>query len=56
MSTPRKNILIIDDDKKLDDLLKSYLTPFGMEVTAAYEPKEGLKLVKSLKPDLVIWT
>ncbi len=54
MTTPRKKILIIDDDKKLADLLKSYLTPFGMEVEAAYEPKEGLKLLKSLKSDLVI--
>ncbi|HXL73549.1 MAG TPA: response regulator transcription factor [bacterium] len=54
MAIPRKKILVIDDDKKLTALLKSYLTPFGMEVDAAYEAKEGLMLLKSLKPDLVI--
>jgi len=54
MSQKRKNILVIDDDKKLNDLLKNYLSSFGMEATAAYDPKEGLKLLKSLKPDLVI--
>src|ERR1700679_3962834 len=54
MAIPRKKILVIDDDKKLTALLKSYLTPFGMEVDAAYEAKEGLSLLKSRGPDLVI--
>src|SRR5581483_558187 len=51
MATP---ILIIDDDRKLGDLLKSYLAKFGMEVSTADQPKEGLKLLQRLKPRLVI--
>lgn len=51
MTTP---ILIIDDDRKLGDLLKSYLAKFGMEVSTADQPKEGLKLLQRLKPRLVI--
>ncbi len=47
-------ILIIDDDRKLGDLLKSYLAKFGMEVSTADQPKEGLKLLQRLKPRLVI--
>ncbi len=49
-----KQILIIDDDKKLNELLKSYLGKFEMSVTAAVHPDEGLKLLKMLKPHLVI--
>ena len=49
-----KRILIIDDDRKLNDLLKSYLSKFGMDVTPADRPQEGLTLFKRLKPDLVI--
>ena len=41
----RKKILLIDDDEKLGDLLKSYLAQFDMNVTAATHPDEGLRLV-----------
>ncbi len=49
-----KKILIIDDDRKLNDLLKSYLSKFEMGVTTADRPGEGLSLLKRIKPDLVI--
>ncbi|MDG2155202.1 MAG: response regulator transcription factor [Gammaproteobacteria bacterium] len=47
-------ILLIDDDEKLGDLLKEYFSRFDLELTAAIEPTGGLKLLESLKPDLVI--
>src|ERR1041385_6359788 len=50
----KKQILIIDDDQKLNDLLKSYLAKFDMSVTAASRPEEGLSFLKRLKPQLVI--
>ena len=51
---PKKQILIIDDDQKLTELLKSYLTPFEMNVLTANHPTEGLSLLKTRRPDLVI--
>jgi DNA-binding response OmpR family regulator len=50
----KKQILIIDDDQKLNDLLKSYLAKFDMTVTAAVRPEEGLALLKRSSPHLVI--
>ncbi|HEY5038017.1 MAG TPA: response regulator, partial [bacterium] len=50
----QKQILIIDDDQKLNELLKSYLAKFEMKVEAASHPDEGLKLLKRVKPDLII--
>ncbi len=52
--TPKKQILIIDDDQKLNDLLKSYLVKFEMNVTSTTHPNEGLDLLKKRGPDLVI--
>jgi len=50
----KKQILIIDDDQKLGELLKSYLAKFDMAVTAAVRPEEGLFLLKRSSPNLVI--
>lgn len=50
----KKQILIIDDDQKLNALLKSYLAQFGMTVTSAVRPEEGLALLKRSAPSLVI--
>jgi len=50
----KHRILIVDDDKKLNKLLKDYLTPFGFEVLAAERPEEGLRYLKTHSPELVI--
>ena len=50
----KKQILIIDDDQKLNELLKSYLAKFDMTVTAAVRSEEGLALLKRSSPHLVI--
>jgi DNA-binding response OmpR family regulator len=52
--SPKKHILIIDDDHKLTELLKTYLTQFEMAVLTANHPAEGLSLLKNRRPDLVI--
>jgi DNA-binding response OmpR family regulator len=47
-------ILIIDDDAKLNQLLKDFLKDFGFDVVAATHPAKGLKKLKQASPDLVI--
>ena len=47
-------ILIIDDDQKLNELLKGFLSDFGLSVLAATHPEKGLKKLKHKSPDLVI--
>lgn len=47
-------ILVIDDDEKLNELLKNYLSDFGYKVLSATHPEKGLQLIASRKPDLVI--
>jgi DNA-binding response OmpR family regulator len=53
--TPMKaTLLIIDDDRKLNDLLESYLGDFGYRVLWAVHPDEGMKQLRQASPDLVI--
>ena len=47
-------ILIIDDDEKLNQLLKGFLSDFGFNTLSAVHPEEGLKKLKHKSPDLVI--
>jgi DNA-binding response OmpR family regulator len=47
-------LLIIDDDERLNDLLKGYLRDFGFRVISAVHPTDGLKKIKQEPPDLVI--
>jgi DNA-binding response OmpR family regulator len=47
-------ILIIDDDKDLQDMIRLVLEEKGFSVVSAYGPEEGLKMVRSEKPDLII--
>ncbi len=47
-------ILVIDDDQELGKLLKNYLAKFGMKVTYASHPDQGLALLKEHHPSLVI--
>lgn len=47
-------LLIIDDDRGLNELLKTYLGQFGMQVLTAVRPDEGLALFRTKVPSLVI--
>jgi CheY-like chemotaxis protein len=47
-------ILVIDDDKDLQDSIRVVLEPNGFSVVSAYGPEEGLQMVRSEKPDLII--
>ena len=47
-------ILIIDDDRKLNELLTEYLGQYQMTVVTAEHPREGLSLLPQESPNLVI--
>ena len=46
--------LLIDDDQKLGDLLKNYLKTFDIDLSVVNDPREGIKTIRSLDPDLLI--
>jgi DNA-binding response OmpR family regulator len=50
----KKTILVIDDDKKLNQLLKDFLGDFGFHTMTATRPAEGLKKLRQNSPALVI--
>ncbi|MBI9082189.1 MAG: response regulator transcription factor [Desulfobacterales bacterium] len=49
-----QTLLIIDDDKKLNRLLETYLADFGFRVLSATHPEKGLAAIRKHGPDLVI--
>jgi DNA-binding response OmpR family regulator len=49
-----KKILIVEDEKDILQLVKLYLEKDGYRTVAAMTGPEGLRLVKSERPDLVI--
>lgn len=50
----KKKILIVDDDIDIITVVKSVLSAKGYEVISANDKIEGLKKIKSEKPDLAI--
>lgn len=49
-----KKILIIDDDASLQEIYRDKLTAEGFEVFQAFEGKEGLRLVRTREPNLIV--
>jgi DNA-binding response OmpR family regulator len=49
-----KTLLILDDDRKLVELLEEYFQKHGLAVVSAFRPAEGLRLLRQRRPDLVI--
>jgi len=47
-------VLVIDDDEKLNLLLKEFLKDFGFRTITATHPEKGLKKIKQQAPDIVI--
>ena len=47
-------ILIIEDDKKLANLLRLYLEKDGYRVLIAHEGREGLTAARQRRPDLIL--
>ena len=51
--TPKK-ILIVEDETDIAQLVKLYLEKDGFRTTTAATGAEGLKLIKTDRPDMVI--
>ncbi|MFC1872048.1 response regulator transcription factor [Chloroflexota bacterium] len=49
-----KKILVVDDEKKIVDILKAYLERNGYEVIVAYNGQSALELARRDSPDLII--
>jgi len=49
-----KRIAVIDDDPDVVEIIKAILKSKGYEVVTAPDGEEGLRLVRSTKPDLII--
>jgi DNA-binding response OmpR family regulator len=47
-------VLVVDDDKKIVDLISLYLKKDGYQVLLAYDGQQALDLARSRQPDLVI--
>ncbi|MBL7543016.1 MAG: response regulator transcription factor [Bdellovibrionaceae bacterium] len=47
-------ILLIDDDVRLGDLLKDYFMKYGLALTQALKPSDGLLVLKNKRFDVII--
>lgn len=54
MSSAAKKILIVDDDRDFAEAVSSYLEAHDYVVVRAYEGRQGLKMAKMERPDLII--
>lgn len=51
---PREKILIVDDEKAINDLIRSYLVKEGFVPFSAFNGKDALHILQAEQPDLVI--
>ena len=51
---PAKKILVVDDEKKIVDIVKAYLERESYQVIVAYEGKSALELARRHLPDLIV--
>ena len=49
-----RKILVVDDEKKIVEILKAYLEKEGYQVITAYDGRSALELARSHSPDLII--
>jgi DNA-binding response OmpR family regulator len=49
-----RKILVVDDDKKIVELVSLYLKRDGYGVLAAYDGREALDLARQKQPDLIV--
>ncbi len=49
-----RTVLVVDDDKKIADLVSLYLKKEGYSVLIAYDGQEALDLARRKAPDLIV--
>ncbi len=50
----RKKVLVVDDDKKLTEIIERYLSQYEFKVFVANDGKEFENIIKDKKPDLIL--
>lgn len=50
----RNKVLVVDDEKKIVDIVKAYLEKDGYKVVVAYDGREALTMARGQSPDLII--
>ena len=51
---PARKILVVDDERKIVDIIKAYLEREGYQVMVAYEGKSALEMAHRQLPDLIV--
>lgn len=51
---PTKKILVVDDEKRIVEIVKAYLERDGYQVIAAYNGRTALDMARKEHPDLVV--
>ena len=51
---PPRRVLVVEDDRKISDLLLDYLSADGFEASPAYDGREALRQIEDRAPALVI--
>jgi CheY-like chemotaxis protein len=54
MSSPRKKILIVDDEIILLNVASTFFQQSGYDVNGANDPQKCLQLAKEWKPDIIL--
>ena len=50
----KEKILIVDDEKPINDLIRSYVEKEGYQTVTAFTGNEGLEKARQENPDLII--
>lgn len=54
MDKGKQKIVLLEDEKLLSEAVKDKLTREGYHVLTAFNGKEGIKIIKENKPDLIL--
>lgn len=54
MDKGKQKIVLLEDEKLLSEAVKDKLTREGYHVLIAFNGKEGIKIIKENKPDLIL--
>jgi two-component system response regulator BaeR len=52
--TPSRRVLVVEDDRKISDLLMNYLRASGFEAEAVYDGRDALRMIQDQAPDAVV--
>lgn len=50
----RKKVMVVDDSKTINDMVRNLLEKMGYEVEVAFDGMEALEKVKTFLPDLIV--